>query len=726
VLRQAVSRWEQKLGKDHEYTLDSKHWLGRILYYQKKYGEAEEVLGQAVSRQEQKLGKDHEYILDSKHWLGRIFYYQKKYGEAEEVFRQAVNRREQKLGKDHEDTLDSKSWLGYTLCDQKKYDEAEEVLRQAVSRQEQKLGKDHEDTLNSKYWLGQTLYNQKKYNEAEEVLQQVVHGQEQKLGKDHEHTLYSKYRLGKALYYQKKYGEAGGVFQQAVSGQEWKLGKDHKDTLNSKSWLEATLYAQRKYGQAEEVVQQAVRGQEWRPGNTHARILGNENLFQKLQPASPLQWVNNTEQAITDRLSDFFPVEAEPRAPYTDSEIYKISSLLKNQYPRWSTVPRTYIILRTIGYLNLLDKFIDVGFSDHWFPVTERRLPNCLHPSGRVQFVNTQDLVLTKSIDLERGKKGQHCFFKQNDLLPFERKAVLGSGGFGEVDKVHSLISFKEYARKRVLRSAVFGNPQTEDMKQFIAEIEILKRLRHRHIVKFIGSYTDFKYIGLIMSPVAEMDLATYLLRADTSKYGELRTFFGCLAKALEFLHQQNIRHKDIKPGNILVHCGNVLFADFGLSFDFTATRSTTVGTVNGMTYRYCAPEVASSKDRNRSSDVWSLGVVFFEMITVLKGKSNKDIDGFFKVHGSRKSYVRTNPEAFTKLVEEFQGTENLHDNVALAWIQQMLEREPQCRPKAAELVTMITASDKESGGSTIFCGICCISPDDGFSDSTHEFEINA
>jgi hypothetical protein len=273
----------------------------------------------------------------------------------------------------------------------------------------------------------------------------------------------------------------------------------------------------------------------------------NKNLLQELQPVSPLpQWINGTEQTITCCLSNFFPMGTKPQVQYTDSEIYKILLLLKLQYPRWSRVPRTYIILRTIGHLDLFDKFLDIGFSDHWFPVTERQLPNCLHSSVRVEFVSTQDLVLTKSMDLERGKHGQHCFFKQNDPLPFKRKEVLGSGGFGEVDKVYSLISFKEYARKRVLWSSMFGSQETEKMKQFITEIEILKRLRHRHIVKFIGSYTNLKYIGLIMSPVAAMDLATYLLHASISKHGELRTFFGCLAKALEFLHQQNIRHKDI------------------------------------------------------------------------------------------------------------------------------------------------------------------------------------
>jgi tetratricopeptide (TPR) repeat protein len=102
------------------------HFLGFTVHHQKD--DEAEVLRQATNRQEQKFGKDHKDTLDSKHRLGQTLYYQGKYNEAENIFREAVHGQEQKLGKDHEDTLDSKSWLGYTLYYQKKYGEAEEVF----------------------------------------------------------------------------------------------------------------------------------------------------------------------------------------------------------------------------------------------------------------------------------------------------------------------------------------------------------------------------------------------------------------------------------------------------------------------------------------------------------------------------------------------------------------------------------------------------------------------
>jgi len=226
------------------------------------------------------------------------------------------------------------------------------------------------------------------------------------------------------------------------------------------------------------------------------------------------------------------------------------------------------------------------------------------------------------------------------------------------------------------------------------------------------------------MCPVAEMDLSTYLVRADATRHRELRTFFGCLASVLQFLHEQSIRHKDIKPGNILVNGGNVLFTDFGLAFDYTdAEGSTTVSMVNGMTPRYCAPEVANQEPRNTSSDIWSLGVVFLEMAAVLKGRTVEYIYNFLSEHGSRQAYVRTNPAGFHDLVAELKQTSSKTDNAALGWVQDMLMLQQQHRPTAASLMASITNAGRKEDGNEVFCGICCASRDD-LLDDFDELEI--
>jgi hypothetical protein len=423
-------------------------------------------------------------------------------------------------------------------------------------------------------------------------------------------------------------------------------------------------------------------------------------------------------QSLASRLNSYFTGRDVAQSSYSDNEIQEISGLLKHHTPRWCKTPRTYVILRTIDSLDLLDECIDIGFSDYWLPVTEKSLPEFLRPSVRSAFVDAQTLVLTKSLDLEKGTKGQHCYFRKGETLPLETKGILGSGGYGQVDRVLSLISFKEYARKRVLRSAAFRGRRKEDVKQFIAEIEILKRLKHRHVVEFVGSYTDAKYIGLIMTPIAEGDLTTYMSSAKPVNYPELRTFFGCLATGLEFLHQHNVRHKDIKPGNILVHSGQVLFTDFGLSLDFTdATGSTTMSMVNGMTPRYCAPEVANYEPRNTMSDVWCLGVVFLEMVITLKGETNLFMDDYFRQHGSGQAFIRFNTGAMPAFTAHLVTLGHWVDNKPLEWIEPMLLEEQKLRPTASALVNQITTSITIEGSSG-FCGICCMLPEEeDFSD---------
>jgi hypothetical protein len=431
---------------------------------------------------------------------------------------------------------------------------------------------------------------------------------------------------------------------------------------------------------------------------------------------------NDPDRNLSKRLGYYFVEGDESRVEYSELEIVEISQLLLRLDPSWSRIPRVYIVLRIIGCLHAMSTFVDVGFSDYDFPVTARSLPPELNPKARSDFVKNQSMVMTKSLNLEKREGGQHCFFKKNEYLPLRGEGILGVGGFGQVDKVLSLISFKKYARKRVLRTAAFGGRNAAAQRAFIKEIEILKRLKHWHIVEFVGSYTDHKYIGVLMEPIADMDLAAYLERADQSRHRELRTFFGCLSRALEFLHEQNIRHKDIKPQNVLYEAGRgVLFTDFGLALDFTeASRSTTMGMVNGMTPMYCAPEVAAEEPRSTSSDIYSLGIVFLEMIVVLKGHSIEYLRAYFEAHGSKNWLIRKNDEALDSLLAELGNTAMASDNKVLTWIEQMLQQDQKLRPTAASLSEWCTLADEN--GIRQFSGICCLSPDESYSEASDDY----
>lgn len=423
--------------------------------------------------------------------------------------------------------------------------------------------------------------------------------------------------------------------------------------------------------------------------------------------------------AVDKGLSAFFSDET-PR-PFTDAEIEQISCLLESQDTSWGRAPRTYIVLRTIGRLDLLKDLLELGFTDLWFPVEARSLPPTLEPPVRRAIVQAQHVVLTKSLDLEMGENGRHRHFGKEDPLPFRIQKRLGCGGYSQVDLIKSNISCKEYALKRIPRRTAFWYKSKPAVKLFAAEMQLIKALKHRHIVEFMGSFTDPKYLGMIMSPVAEMNLAEYMDVLSTPQssqnFGSLRSFFGCLATAIQYLHDQSIRHRDIKPQNILIHGGNVLFTDFGLSKDYSGDSGSTTSGMTAMTPRYSAPEVTAGDPRNTSADIWSLGCVFLEMVVILKRSSIAFMRDYLSRNGTKEEFISRNLQATHSFIEQLHDLGVPQDNRMLTISKSMLEIERDLRPTAAQTVTQITTPFGEDVSATMFCGICCLA-EEAFSDS--------
>jgi ankyrin repeat protein len=414
---------------------------------------------------------------------------------------------------------------------------------------------------------------------------------------------------------------------------------------------------------------------------------------------------------LEERIAGFFPpidVELGSIAPsrYTEADIQQISKLL-HELDRfeWSRVPRIYTVLRRIGQLQLLDSFIEQGITDICLPFSVATLPQSLGSSSRAAFIRTQSVVLTKAMDLEKGELGEHRSFADDERLPFETKAILGWGANGQVDKVLSLLSFNEYARKRIRRRV-----SPEVTKAYERELQVLKRLNHHHTIELMGSYTDPSYFGLIMSPVADCHMGEFLAISllSSDKRSLLRSFFGCLATGLSYLHDHQIRHKDIKPPNILVKGERVLLTDFGLSFDWSdVSRSETEGPT-GRTLKYCAPEVAACGPRNSSSDIWSLGCVFLEMATTLKGEKLGTMDNFFKSYGSENPCFHGNPDAVRAWMERLKLIESECGCAPLEWVGHMLNHERNLRPGASQLVQTIQSNQLRTSSRVVFIGLCC------------------
>lgn len=218
------------------------------------------------------------------------------------------------------------------------------------------------------------------------------------------------------------------------------------------------------------------------------------------------------------------------------------------------------------------------------------------------------------------------------------------------------------------------------------------------------------------MTPVADCDLENFYMLASTNTDEEslLRGFFGCLAGTLDYLHKQKVIHQDIKPQNILVKAHRALLTDFGISRSWEGlTRGTTTADM-GRTWIYAAPEVARGGPKNQSADVWSLGCVFLEMCTVLKGLSVAEMRKYFSDRNESISF-HDNIDSIPGWMGKLRGAAPRGDDVVLDWVSDMLQADPDSRLTPFEVFGRTVSEFEKSR--VLFCGTCCLhgqNSDDG------------
>ena len=307
---------------------------------------------------------------------------------------------------------------------------------------------------------------------------------------------------------------------------------------------------------------------------------------------------------------------------------------------------------------------------------------------------------------------GGHVEVENFNLLPYEHVKNLGSGGFGLVDQVRHITTGKTYARKTIrLRLS-----QDHDcvLYSFWNEIKIMRRLSgHHHIIRCVASYICRPELGLILDPVADFGSVADLLQEIREGRQPIDVWrpilwrsFGCCAGALAFIHRKGIRHKDIKPENLLVHQGKIIFADFGVSLDGSDLESvTTTGIPDGFSRRYCPPEVVARTPgpRNTKSDIFSLGCVYTEIMSTLEPTRLPT------------SLLKTcYAENIENILTQLNRAPSLI-NIACSW---MLERENSLRATALELVAFfsILKRDLRNDNQHFTCDECVAIQVDEFS----------
>jgi serine/threonine protein kinase len=171
---------------------------------------------------------------------------------------------------------------------------------------------------------------------------------------------------------------------------------------------------------------------------------------------------------------------------------------------------------------------------------------------------------------------------------PYQHIDHLGHGAYGYVDKVQKVGQPSTVYARKTIRITSRRNSETQ-LKGIEQEFKILNRLKHGHVVAVLEIYGYRNKLSIIMLDVVDMDMKDYLEKLDDIALGAERhqmllpllNWPGCLVQAIDYLHEMKVKHKDLKPANILVKDKRVIITDFGIAKDLI-DEETTASLISG------------------------------------------------------------------------------------------------------------------------------------------------
>jgi len=194
----------------------------------------------------------------------------------------------------------------------------------------------------------------------------------------------------------------------------------------------------------------------------------------------------------------------------------------------------------------------------------------------------------------------------------YEILSELGAGGMGRVYKVRNTISDRIEAMK-ILLPDLAG--REELAARFLREIKLLASLNHPNIAQLRTAFANDNQLVMIMEYVAGVSMSIHLSGGPIAVTDTIN-YIDQVLNALSYAHQLNVIHRDIKPGNMmLTPQGVVKVMDFGIARSDTDLTLTLAGTSLG-TVNYMSPEQVKGEPTDARSDLYSVGICLYEMVT--------------------------------------------------------------------------------------------------------------
>lgn len=204
----------------------------------------------------------------------------------------------------------------------------------------------------------------------------------------------------------------------------------------------------------------------------------------------------------------------------------------------------------------------------------------------------------------------------------FMLKEKLGSGGFSTVYKAFHKTSRKMYAIKVI----DFSQLSLLDQVNIEKEIRAHKVMNHKNVVQLYDFFWIDNHVYLVMEYCMGGDLFGYIRDCSPLNHVEIQRIFKQTVDGVAHVHTKGFINRDIKPENILIdRHGNIKICDFGWS---THKNEDEYRKLNAGTIQYMAPENLTGDYQDFKSDIWSLGILLYELFNGIEpypGKNSKD-----------------------------------------------------------------------------------------------------
>jgi|TARA_B110001469_G_scaffold126877_1_gene145766 serine/threonine protein kinase len=265
-----------------------------------------------------------------------------------------------------------------------------------------------------------------------------------------------------------------------------------------------------------------------------------------------------------------------------------------------------------------------------------------------------------------------------NRLNNYNIKENIGNGSFGSVFKCINNIDQHTYALKII---------KLIEHDKILREVRLMATFDHPNIIKYYCSWIDNSmtldnsdsdnelesdqslvqlnylenYYLFIQMELCNESLERYLYES-VFDYNKRILIFKSIINGLDYLHSNNIIHRDLKPSNILFDSNNnIKISDFGMSIKkHSNTKDTFTGSDIFGTYLYCAPEILKDNSYSYKSDIYSIGIILFELLN----QFNTIMEKTLEINNIKDTYLFTNDFSNTYKLESIFISKLLKDRI--------------------------------------------------------------